>query len=332
MLNRKWFLWIIFIVLAISGQAQDIHFSQYDRNPLLLNPAMTGDIQDCYLRAGFNNKEQWEKTYVTQSFFADTRLSFDNYTSNTKFGIGGYFYSDKAGDGNLKNSFGMLTMALHKSFNPEQTFWGTLGFSAGLGSLSVDFTQFYFDSQWNGFVFDPNMANNENFIASSFSYFDLNIGGMITYIRPNKYDLRIGVSVSHLLEPQYSLFDDDVYLGRRYLIHSDMVIPINRFVLSPSAMFSMQNDTWEALAGSNLSYEVSGVKVSGGLWFRVLRDIIPVLGLEYRKWSLQFSYDVNISSQYAATNYRGGLEFSLIKKFCYSPKKIHDLERIPCVE
>ncbi|NOX48539.1 MAG: type IX secretion system membrane protein PorP/SprF, partial [Chlorobi bacterium] len=323
---------VIMTLAAFTGQSQDIHFSQYDRNPLLLNPAMTGDIGDCYLRAGFNNKEQWEKTYVTQSFFADTRLSLDKYTSGTKFGIGGYFYSDKAGDGNLKNSFGMLNMALHKSFNPDETFWGSLGFSLGLGSLSVDFTQFYFDNQWNGFVFDPNLANNEKFTANSFSYFDLNIGGMISYLNPDKYKLRVGVSVSHVLEPEYSLFDDDVYLGRRYLVHSDMEIPINRFVLSPSAMFSMQNNIWEALAGSNLSYGFYGVTVSGGLWFRVIRDIIPVLGLEYHRWALQFSYDVNISSQYAATNYRGGLEFSLVKKFCYSPKKVHDLKRRGCAE
>src|ERR1035441_5781184 len=45
------------IVYCLSS-AQDIHFTQFFSNPLILNPAQTGNFNGNY-RVGFNFKGQW---------------------------------------------------------------------------------------------------------------------------------------------------------------------------------------------------------------------------------------------------------------------------------
>lgn len=312
-------------------QSQDIHFTHYNDAPLLMNPAMTGDFQECYLRLGANYKNQWNKTYVTQSAFADTRMFLKEYEDKDRLGFGGLFYNDKAGDGELTTNYGMLLMALHKSFNPDKTVFGSLGFGFGLGNMNINYDNLYFDNQWNGYVFDPDISNNENFSNSSLLYYDLNAGFLFTFIKPNKYRLKIGGSVGNIIGQQYSFMGQNISKGMRYLIHADMIYLLNeRYSLSPSIIFSLQNSAMEIMAGSNFCIFFNEIRMVTGLWLRALKDIAPLVGIEYHKFSLNFSYDINISSQHVATNYNGGLEVSLIKKICYTENQIHYRETAPC--
>ena len=100
----KSLLMLVFVLAGIFVKSQNIHFSQFNDAPFLLNPALTGSSQDCYLRLGINYKNQWNKTYVTQSAFADTRVTIGDYKHKDRIGFGGMFFSDKAGDGELKTN------------------------------------------------------------------------------------------------------------------------------------------------------------------------------------------------------------------------------------
>ncbi len=318
-------------VLRFSVQPQEIHFSQYNNAPLLINPALTGDLNNCYLRLGFNYKDQWEKTFFTQSVFVDSKISIKHYNNKNSLGIGVLLYNDKAGDSELTTNYGMVLIALHKSFNADKTVFGSLGFSFGLGNLSINYSNLYFDSQWNGFTFDNNLSNNENFASNSLLYYDLNVGGMLTFIKQNSFTLKIGGSVSNIIGQKYSFLGQNIYKGKKYLAHSEIIFKINKqIILSPSILFSMQNQSSEIIVGGNSYFLFSDLKLLTGLWFRFLRDITPVIGIEYHKFALNFSYDINISRQHVATNYKGGLEFSFIKKICYTDDKLRTLKNVPC--
>ena len=325
------FLFFIGGIIFNFALSQDIHFSQYNKTPLLINPAFTGDFNNCYLRLGINYKNQWDKTYITQSAFVDSRIFLKKYEDKDRLGIGGLFFNDKAGDGELTTNYGMALLSLHKSFNSEKTIFGSLGFSFGFGNMSINYSNLYFDNQWNGFVFDPDLPNNEEFSSSSLIYYDLNAGFLLTFIKPDSYRLKIGGSISHIIGQKYSFMGQNITKSKRYLFHADMIYLIDeKFRLSPSVLFSMQNTTMEILAGSNFCILFSDIGLVTGIWLRSINDIIPLIGMEYRKFSLNFSYDINISAQHIATNYNGGLEFSLIKKICYTKDQIHTLETAPC--
>ena len=53
--------------------------------------------------------------------------------------------------------------------------------------------------------------------------------------------------------------------------------------------------------------------VYAGAFYRVNDAIIPVVKVDYMRYSFGFSYDVNVSELKAATNLRGGYELSLVK-------------------
>ncbi len=322
-----------FGLASLVAGSQNIHFSQFNNSPLLLNPALAGSSTRCYLRLGVNYKNQWNKTYVTQSAFADARIALGSFKHKDGLGIGGLFFSDKAGDGDLTTNYGMMMMALHKSFNPDKTVFGSLGFSFGLGNLSINYSKLYFDSQWNGFLFDPDLSNNEDLTNSSLLYYDINAGFLMTFIRPEKFRLRAGGSLTHFLGQQYSFLGQEIERSRRYIFHTDMEYLINeKYILSPSVMFSLQNFDSETIAGTNLSVSFSEFNIVTGIWLRIFKDIIPLIGIEYNGYSLNFSYDINITNSYVASHYNGGLEFSLVKNFCYSKDMIHTLETVPCTK
>lgn len=80
--------WIVVIcsVLFSIASAQDIHFSNYNAQPLLLNPALTG-LNGCDFRVGANFKAQWlgvseGNTYRTSSVFGDFAMGKPTKFSN----------------------------------------------------------------------------------------------------------------------------------------------------------------------------------------------------------------------------------------------------------
>src|ERR1700727_796404 len=87
-------------------KSQDIHFTQFFTNPLVLNPAQTGNFQGNY-RIGFDFKGQWPfainstaYTYHTEAPYADISFGEKKLKSGW-MGVGFNFVNDEAGDGVL---------------------------------------------------------------------------------------------------------------------------------------------------------------------------------------------------------------------------------------
>src|SRR5438094_181664 len=110
---------IIFLLLTANCMlptafAQDLHFSQYNETPTLINPALTGAASNFRLATIYKN--QWGSItvpYVTYGAMFEMRLKLsawekvDQHLTEIykkalrKVAAGVDFYKDQAGDGNM---------------------------------------------------------------------------------------------------------------------------------------------------------------------------------------------------------------------------------------
>jgi len=157
--------------LALSAPltyAQDIHFTQFDMAPLTVNPAFTG-MFDGRVRAGAIYRNQWQSVtvpYVTIGAYADMPLYIESNGDYLSAGI--QMYQDQAGDGNLKNFTGLLSVAYHKTFGKSDL---ALGLQGGYAQKSIDLSKLYFGDEFNNGTFTP---------ATSQEY-HLGIGNSVNY-------------------------------------------------------------------------------------------------------------------------------------------------------
>jgi hypothetical protein len=75
------------------------------------------------------------------------------------------------------------------------------------------------------------------------------------------------------------------------------------------------------MAGGNLHYGKEDLRICAGLWYRVNRDVIPMVGLDYQEYSMLFSYDITVSQLKVASYSQGGFEISVQKTFRIRTKK-----------
>ncbi|MCD4736655.1 MAG: PorP/SprF family type IX secretion system membrane protein [Bacteroidales bacterium] len=324
---------LVFLVSGYSSFSQDVHYSQFYSTPLYINPALTGN-HECDLRLGLNYRQQASYLPVpfeTYSAFADTRFYPGFLKKRGWFGIGGNFYYDNAGDGDLQKVQGTFLASYSQGFNSDNSMYGSLGTSIGITNRSINYNNLIFDSQWNygDLVFDPSLPNNESFSNSSIFYPDFNLGLSFHHMVNEKWLYEMGVSMSHINKPSESFFGENNRLGRKLIVHASLqTLLTERLLLRPEAFFVAHENVSETVFGANVVYNFYTVKLYGGLWHRLSRDIIPVAGIEYSKFVLLFSYDINISKQRIVSEYKGGFEVSLIKKFCGSTR--HSTKREPC--
>lgn len=315
---------VVFLVVfsVFITNAQDIHFSQFTNAPLQLNPALTG-FTECNMRIGLNYRNQWNSIstpYVTQSAYIDGKVTPKSFKRDW-FGIGGLFYSDKAGEGALSNTKGMLLASYFKGLNRDNTFIIGIGAGIGIVNRSVDYNKLFFANQWDGTGFSNLLASNENYSDNSIFYADFNGGILVSYTKSSKFGYYGGISLSHINRPKDSFYNNGHRLGRKTIIHGGLLASLGEnLMINPQLMYSTQKKSSETILGANFRFEYEVVNFYLGAWYRWARDIIPVAGLEYNGFVLMFSYDVISSDLNQGSNYRGGFEFSLSKRLMCTSK------------
>lgn len=322
---KRLVLALIFIVAGWSSlSGQDIHYSQMYSTPLYINPAFTGN-HACSYRAGVNYRQQaasFTVPFETYTAWGDTRFSPKFLRQRGWFGVGAHMYYDNAGDGDLKKVQGMLLGAYSQGFNADNSLYGTLGVGVGFTNRSLNANNLIFGDQWDNQLLEFNLGKTSadllNIQSSSIFYMDFNIGLSIHHLVNYKWMYEVGGSISHVNTPTESFFgENNNKVGRKYIGHATFQYLVSpNLLIKPEFYYITQQGVSETLLGANLLYNAMELKLIGGLWYRFGRDIIPVIGMEYNKFTLLFSYDVNVSQQHVASNYQGGFEFSLVKKFC----------------
>ena len=138
---------------AFITHAQDIHFSQFNRSYLNLNPALAGSFNgDFRLNGNFRN--QWSaisEPFQTISFAADAKSPI-NKLPNLHLGL--IISNDQAGVGDLQSSHFLLNVAYIQKLKSDSSLSLKIGVQGGLNSRSINYDAFRFDQQFQGGRFD----------------------------------------------------------------------------------------------------------------------------------------------------------------------------------
>lgn len=325
-MKKQIFIWCIMAVFASHAvTAQDLHFSQYFNAPLTVNPANTGFIPDADYRLGVQYRNQWSSLvnapYKTTTVFADAQLMRDRL-ENGWLGIGGVMLSDAAGSGNLRSTKVYASVAYHQMLGFSSLL--SAGFNLGYANKRVDPSKLTFPDQFNGEFFEGSLPTTAVFVNSSTQYFDMQAGINYAYFPQENVYINAGYSIQHVNKPRETFFDDQSANGiipMRHIAFVNAILKVNdKLIITPNAYFSIQAKATElqggAMANINLS-EAGEMQLMAGAYYRHKDALIPMAGLVVNNLNFTFSYDATVSSLRQFNQYRGAMEFSLIKKGFY---------------
>lgn len=249
--------------------------------PLLLNPALTGTAEG-NMNIGLNYRSQGKSItvpYVTQSGFIEYKI-LPEFLKRDWAGVGATVYQDKAGDGNLKSTFGALYASYHKGLDYNNNYFASFGASMGFGNKSVNYAGLLFDSQWDGYQFNALIPSRESNSAYSLSYWDFSAGTMFTYSPSNKFSSFAGVSLLHINNPKETFYiDSKNQAGRKFIIHGGLDWKIyNNVYLQPKFSFSLKKKASEFLMGTNFLFMKNEIRIYTGIWTRIKRDVMLPVG------------------------------------------------------
>lgn len=317
---------------ALIGQtkAQDIHFSQIEFSPTMMNPAYTGLFQG-KMRAIANYKNQWlalGSTFQTFGASIDGKIKKPTW-KNFALGLGGYFFSDFAGDAKLGSTDGIFSVSSMIKVGPKSTL--SIGINGGFGYYSIDASAMRWGDQYDGEGgYDPSTTSMDFFTVDPFFNWDVGAGVAYSYRKSettlsskDQMGFDLGFSVSHINKPNLQFGDVGERKYMKFLFSGMGVLGIknSNLTLYPSLMAAFQGPTNEILLGIRMKYafqeasRVTGyIKEHGlilGAYHRFNDALIFSLGYQYTDFTLNLSYDINLSKLSPATSARGGLEIAL---------------------
>lgn len=320
--------WII-LLCSFSGFrsfSQDIHFTQFFTNPLILNPAQTGNFNGNY-RVGFNFKGEWPwaisstvYTYHTEAPYVDFSFG-ENKIKTGWMGIGLNFLNDEAGDGVLTYRRLSLSYAYHQSFDKDHRYILSAGAIVSYINRSVDFSKFYFNDQWvedQGFDFSLNP--NEPILRQSFSSWDLGAGINFGAQISQQIKLDVGFSMLHINRPYDNFYNDGERLGYRYQANAGIKYDINEKIsLTVNGYDGYEKQAAEGLFGAMLEYGIMNKKTSVadnslyfGAYYRWGDAVAPLFGYQVKRMRLLLSYDITVSNLVTPSKANGGPELSVV--------------------
>lgn len=341
-MKKYFFVFVSVFCFENAVLSQDLHFSEYNENPALLNPALVGS--GSVMRASVIYKDQWRsvtvpyKTYgvsYDMKFKASSWDKVDPFKTRTfkksfnKFAGGLAFYSDKAGDGNMGTNQVYLSLATFVKTGSNSSL--SLGLQGGVVQKTVDYTKFIFSNQYNGTTYDPNIPSGEQYGSQSFIYPDFSAGVLWNYGKEESaigandiLKANVGFSVYHVNKPkQKFLIGTTEKLFSKYIVHGNFLIgiPHSNVGLAPSYLVQVQGPTKEIMGGMMIKYYLKDdSKYTGyihkssiglGVYYRYKDAVIVSALLEMGQYAVGFGYDINTSSLSKVTTLRGGPEIML---------------------
>jgi type IX secretion system PorP/SprF family membrane protein len=306
---------VILLTLSVSASAQDIHFSQFFEAPLLRNPSLAGIFTgDVRVQAVY--RDQWNSitdAYKTASLNAEYKMPVGK--SNDFLTLGLQTLYDRAGTVSWISAHFLPAVNYHKSLSSEVNRYLSLGFMAGVVSRRFDRSKMTTNTQYNG------GGQGENFIGSQYSHMDASVGmSFNTQLNENpNNNMFVGLAYHHFTKPQNSFYrTQNVEIIPKWVASAGVrfeVTPISYLTLQGD--FSKQGEFNEAVAGALYGiklgddYENPLYTIHGGAFLRWNDALIPTIKIDYKPFSMSFSYDVNVSKLKTSTRGRGGFEASV---------------------
>jgi len=318
---RKIKLFIIVVAIAFCSQtkAQDIHFSQYEAAPLLLNPANVGAFDGDY-RVGLIYRNQWRSfttPFITYSGFLGKRFKA-KFLKDDAIGVGIVLFNDNSGTANFTTQSAGISIAYHKML-ADGIHEVSIGVEPMYVQKSYSYANLNFHNQYESVFYNEDISSGETFSSEKFSYPDYHIGARWKYKLNDKITTNLGLSMFNLSKPRETFFNNaDNRLGSRFGISGGAVYQYDeKTQIIPGFFYEGQSKAYEFLIGAGVSRDIvktpiSRIAPSIGVYYRSADAILIVPGLLYNNYKFGLSYDVNVSSLKKSSKMRGAIEFSII--------------------
>ncbi|MCC6462156.1 MAG: PorP/SprF family type IX secretion system membrane protein [Saprospiraceae bacterium] len=322
------------VLSAVAVQAQDIHFSQFYMSPLNLNPAMTG-VMNCNHRIVANYRNQWssilkQNAYNTYSASYDHKLPVGRYDY---FGVGGTFWGDKAGESEFATLQARLSGSYAKKMGGyrRKAHYLVFGADIGVSQRSINSQALKWPSQNDGQGrYDP-LQPGEIIDDPNFMFLDLSAGLLWFSVFDEDNNFYFGGAFNHLNRANQSFENANIPLYSKFTFHAGGEFMVaKRFGLVPGVVSFFQGPSFQVNAGNSFKFLLGNSRryhqaFQLGVWARVANKLesgklvdafILSTRFDYEQFTIGFSYDINTSSLYTASNGNGAFEFSLVYKIC----------------
>lgn len=325
-MKRTGILVVLFTLKFLISTGQDIHWSQFNDIPLFQNPGNAGHFNGDYRFVG-NFRDQWRSVTVPFSTFslsADTRLY-----NNKNVGLGFLFFNDVVGDGKMRTIEFQGNASFLMKITKDSMHTIRPGINVGMNHRQINWDQLYFDNQFNGINFDPNLPTGETYQTDRKTNLSVGVGAIYEYYISKRKKMTAGLGFYNLNRPNQGFYGKDIQRDIRMNVFVKGLYKLDiDWDLVPSINLSIQGKYREFLIGSSLKYtliEKAGTyrALYGGLWYRNRDAAYLSVGMDFQDWFVGLSYDINFSKLVPASNLRGG--FEIAARYIlnhYKPKKV----------
>ncbi|HLU94583.1 MAG TPA: PorP/SprF family type IX secretion system membrane protein [Membranihabitans sp.] len=310
---------IIFSVFLTLGtvQAQNIHFSRYDFQPLLLNPANSGSYLGSY-RVTAIYRDQWANLLPNR--FSTPAISIDAplgiaFRDQDWIGIGVSFFQDKAGAGKLTTTGFSGYLSYHLALDKNQKSVLTLGLNGGSKNRKL--------GNINDFIFEDQSSGIGNLSLEGSGGTVFGAGMLLTTAINETDDLRIGFSAQNLLPIKYQLTNSSNEKEiAEYNIHAEASFLLtNELTLEPAIVYQLKESQNLGYGQAKFGYTIDREKelrLVAGLGYRLGRAVQVLAGVDYKSWRVGIGYDLNTNPLVPAQAFEIGLSY--IGKIYKRPK------------
>jgi len=329
----------LLLALSTAARAQDIHFSQFYMSPLNLNPAMTG-VMNCNHRIVGNYRNQWasilkQAAYNTYSVSYDQKLPVGRYDY---FGVGGTLWGDKAGTSEFATIQARLSGSYSKKMGGyrRKAHYFVVGADLGLSQRSINSQALRWPSQNDGNgSYDP-YGVGEVLPDDNFLFLDMSAGLLWFSVLDEDNNFYFGGSFSHLNRANQSFGDANIPLYSKFTFHGGGEFMVaTRMGMIPGIVTYFQGPSFQVNLGNSFKFLLGNSRRYNqafqlGAWARIsnklesgkLMDaVILSTRFDYEQFNIGFSYDINTSSLFKASNGNGAFEFSMLYKICGPEKR-----------
>lgn len=323
---RRFFSGALLCLLLLSSpvNAQDIHFSQIDINPILYNPAYSGFF-DGIGRFGLTYRNQWSSvSKAFQTVAATAELSLLRRKRNGDgLNLGCILYSDRAGTLHYGTTAGNIILSYYKSLTSSNNSFLSAAVELGAGQAGFNTGDLVME--------DP----SDNLPSTAANFVTLG-AGLAWFVQPNDdCYVKLGISGRNLNQPDISFLElDDARIERRFNAYARAEFRAwPNVALLPIAATSFQKQYREIIVGCDAKWYLSessyrSLALSAGMRYR-WRDAATVeFSAEYNAFIFALSYDANISKLTPASKSIGAFELGIVYRLAKN-SRIHR-KALPC--
>lgn len=302
-------LFLLSLLSFPNTQAQDIHFSMLDLDPLLFNPAYSGFF-DGKARFGAIYRNQWASVstpFQTLSATAEFALMRSKRNHNG-ISIGGWVSNDRAGE----LSYGSTSVSIIPSYFQaigDGDNLVSVAAEAGLGQIG----------------FNPENIDladgTETFVREKALYPTFGAGVAWFCQVSDVLYTKVGLSVRNINEPDISYLGlTDTRLSRRWNAYGRAEWRFHpQWSVLPVVGFQRQKEFSELVYGVDFKWYFNErpqhyLAFSAGLLGRHGDALAVNLAVEWTSWIFALSYDANLSTLAEASHTLGAFEVGVIYK------------------